>query len=657
MISVYRHLTSNNITDQDEESIARYVRLIQWGRSHPVQFIEHVLGVPLMDYQRWLVSMTWVAEYAVWVCSRNAGKSFLLGNFTTARALLFPNQRIHIMSTGARQANETFETMENIVKRNVPSLKTVNTVFMDEVEKSNANTDGFTHNPKKGNECRLLNGSMICSVVGTEKTVRGKRSTFNAYDEAGTINKPFFEVTEPFMAQSSDFVMTDDRVNRDVLPTGIKNLRLYLGSASDTSSYFYEKYKECFRQMLIGNSDYFVADINCEIPLAPTRNGEPMKALLSREEISRKMRDNEIMANREYYNIFDRFSLEDSVVSRGDIRENTEDGAPQIRWGGPKHKYVMCFDPAARVDNSPVLVGEVFKNDNGIYEGRICTMVNLIQTYADGSHKPMPLNEQVDKLRELLYEYNGREKIPAYENIMYLMDNGTGGNAAYIAQELVKDWQDKKGLRHPGIIDETNDDMVRWGEKFPHAIQERCRLLEPRVYKNQFFEAMKEEVTTGHIKFPPETPKNDILVYEVEDEKGRTIRQEKKLSKEEVSALVQLDLMKEEAVSIVRSKTAQGNITYGLPPEKKNRMHDDRAYVLAMFCWWVKQLQTDETLGEAPSADYSQTYIRGMANMGKRGQDFARPSTDSGWDLFALSGRRNSRSKSPFGGPSPFSRK
>lgn len=653
MISVYRHLTNNNLTDQDEESMSRYVRLIQWGRSHPVQFIENVLGVPLMDYQRWLVSMTWVAEYAVWVCSRNAGKSFLLGNFITARALLFPNQRIHIMSTGSRQANETFETMENIVKRNVPSLKTVNTVFMDELEKSNANTDGFTHNPKKGNECRILNGSSISSVVGTEKTVRGKRSTFNAYDEAGTINRGFFEVTEPFMAQSSDFVMTDDRVNRDILPTSVRNLRLYLGSASDTSSYFYEKYKEGFRQMLCGNPAYFVADISCEIPLAPTRNGKPMKPLLSQEEIDRKMRDNEIMANREYYNIFDRFSLEDSVVSRGDIRENVEDGAPQIRWGGPKHKYVLCFDPAARVDNSPVLIGEVFQNEGGMYEGRVCNVVNLVQTYADGSHKPMPIGMQIEKLRELLYEYNGREKVVPYDNVTYLMDNGTGGNAASIAQELVKDWVDQKGVTHPGIIDETNDDMVRWGEKFPHAIKEHCHLLEPRVYKNQFFEAMKEEVTGGHIKFPPETPKNDVLVYETEDERGRFVRQERKLSKEEVSALIQIDLMKEEAVSIVRSKTAQGNVTYGLPPEKKNRMHDDRAYVLAMFCWWVKRLQVEDTLGEAPSVDYTKTYIDGMTNMSKQNQG-PRPKTDSGWDSLVSAGKRGSRSKSPFGGVSPF---
>lgn len=422
MISVYRHLTNNNMTRRDEESIARYVRLIQWGRANPVQFIERVLGVPLMDYQRWLVSMTWVAEYAVWVCSRNAGKSFLLGNLLTARALLFPKQRIHIMSTGSRQANETFETMENIVKRNVASLKTVNTVFMDELEKSNANTDGFTHNPKTGNECNLLNGSSIMSVVGTAKTVRGKRSTCNAYDEAGTIDKEFFDVTEPFMAQSAKFSMTEDDVNRKALPEGIPNLRLYIGSASDTGSEFYNRYREGFKQMLSGNTRYFVADIDCEIPMHPTRNGEPMEPLLDAGEIERKRRENEILANREYHNIFDRFNMEDSLVSRADIRECSDAFVPHVRWGGKKHKYVLCYDPASKSDNSPVLVGEVYRNGQGIWEGRVVSMTNLVMTYADGSHKPMRLDEQIATLRRMIYEYNGRDKGTPYENVMVFFD-------------------------------------------------------------------------------------------------------------------------------------------------------------------------------------------------------------------------------------------
>ena len=648
MISVYRHLTNNNITNKDEESIARYVRLIQWGRANPVQFIERVLGVPLMDYQRWLVSMTWVAEYAVWVCSRNAGKSFLLGNLLTARALLFPKQKIHIMSTGSRQANETFETMENIVKRNVASLKTVNTVFIDELEKSNANTDGFTHNPKVGNECSLLNGSSIMSVVGTAKTVRGKRSTCNAYDEAGTIDKEFFDVTEPFMAQSAAFSMTDDSVNRKTLPTGVPNLRLYIGSASDTGSEFYVRYREGFKQMLSGNPRYFVADINCDIPMHPTRNGEPMEPLLDAGEIERKRRENEILANREYHNIFDRFNMEDALVSRADIRDASDAFVPHTRWGGKKHKYVLCYDPASKSDNSPVLIGEVYKNDSGVWEGRVVNMVNLVTTYADGSHKPMRLDEQVAKMRSMIYDYNGREKGTPYENVMVLLDAGVGGQAPSLAQELVKDWVDENGVPHFGITDETYPDMVRWSEAFPHAVKEHFRLLEPRALRNKFFEAMREEIPSGHVRMTVAAPKFDILVIEGVDDKGKAYREEKKLGKDEMAAMIQIDLMKEEAVSIVRAKTPAGGVTYGLPPEKKNKMHDDRVYVLAMFCWWVKQLQIDETLGEAPEVDYKKTYLDGMSQIGKRQGERVQKKDSSEWGAFLVGGRQKKGSSNPF---------
>ena len=421
MLSVYGNMTDNGITLRDEESLRKYVSLIQWGRRNPVQFIEKIFQVPLMDYQKWLLSMSWNREYVVWVCSRNAGKSFLVGLFSQARALLYPKSKIHIMSSGSRQANETFETMENIAKHAVKTLISDNTVFWDEVAKSKSDSDGFTHDNKKGNRCDLSNHSFIQAVTGTAKTVRGKRSNVNIYDEAGTIPKDFFDATEPFVTQSSDF-KTGASYDPGVYPQEVPNLRLYVGSASDTNSLFWEKYREGAKQMLIGNDKYFVADLNCEIPLHPSINGVPVKPLLSQDEIDRKRRENEIACNREYYNIFDRFDLEDCVVSRTDIAQNEENVAPQLGWGGRKHKYVITYDPASKVDNAPVLITEVLKDDDGHIRGRFIHMENLVVTFGDGSKRPMRIDEQVQRLRQLIYEYNGRDKVYPYENVTVLID-------------------------------------------------------------------------------------------------------------------------------------------------------------------------------------------------------------------------------------------
>lgn len=223
------------------------------------------------------------------------------------------------------------------------------------------------------------------------------------------------------MAQNSEFKLGAN-FDAEVYPKEIPNIRLYIGSASDTNSYFYAKYKEGTKQMLIGNKKYFVADINCEVPKAPTVNGHPVGALLQQSEIDRKMRENEIAAMREYYNIFDHFDLEDSVVSRSDIISNIEVIPPALSWGGKKHKYIISYDPASKRDNAPVLVTEIIKNEDGQYCGRFIHMENLIVTYGDGSKRPMRIDEQVQRLWELIYEYNGRDKIAPYDNVTVLID-------------------------------------------------------------------------------------------------------------------------------------------------------------------------------------------------------------------------------------------
>ena len=131
------------------------------------------------------------------------------------------------------------------------------------------------------------------------------------------------------MAQNSEFKLGGS-FDPEVYPVEIPNIRLYIGSASDTNSYFYSKYKEGTKQMLIGNNKYFVADISCDIPKSPTVNGKQVKPLLKQEEIDRKMRENEIAALREYMNIFVHFDLEDCVISRSDIITHTETFVPVL---------------------------------------------------------------------------------------------------------------------------------------------------------------------------------------------------------------------------------------------------------------------------------------------------------------------------------------
>lgn len=648
MISVYGNVTDNNLTIRDQDSMEKYIKLIQWGRRNPVQFIELVLQIPLLDYQKWLIANTWTRRVAVWVCSRNAGKSFLVGILMQVRAILYPKSKINIIGAVGRQSSESFATMENIVLNNVKSLIRQNTVVFDEILKTNACPKGFTHDQKKGDSVTFLNGSNILAVIGSAKNVVGKRSNMLCFDESGIIPQEIFNLVEPFATQSSDFKMGAN-YDPEVYPLDVPNLMLYVGSATDTNSPFYAKYKDALKQMLIGNEDYFVGDLNCEAPLHPTMNGIPTTPLLTQETIDKRMRENPVSAFREYYNIFDRFDSEDCVLSRSDVAKYRENFIPR-QWGGKKHKYIITFDPAARVDNSPVLVTEILEKDGRI-KGRFVHMENLVHLYGDGVKKPMTLDEQIQRLREMLYYWNGGDRVPDYDNVKLVIDFGAAGQAYAVAQELCKPWIDDRGIEHPGIYDEDVEDMVRWAEKYPTAKTGVLKMVEPTKYRSDMFDAVRVLAPMGDLIFAPEDPKDDVLLL-TNEESGET--EQRKLGRQEKESLIQMRLMIEEMCLFVRSRNkTTGKITYGLPPEWSRKVHDDRAYVMAMASLMIKWEQETNELGEPKGLDYSNLYSNKTSIT--KTQEMKTVKAQDPWLAKINSSGSSRRKTSPFQGKSPFS--
>ena len=100
-------------------------------------------------------------------------------------------------------------------------------------------------------------------------------------------------------------------------------------------------------------------------------------------------------------------------------------------------------------------------------------------------------------------------------------------------------------------------------------------------------------ITNDYLIFPMPVPKRGI--WEKDGEKYE-------LSKEELRALLEIDLMKEEIVAIVKTKTSSGDVKYGLPPNKTRKMHDDRAYTCVLAAHHLAQLRREEILGSAEPA-------------------------------------------------------
>jgi len=246
---------------------------------------------------------SWLKPYNLWCITRNGGKSTLSAPFIMAKGILIGGHNTYILSNVSSQSQDTFMKIEKIAKKEIASFAGLTDFFMGELVKSTANTDGFTHS-QSGFNYKLYNGSSVTSLSGSIINNRGKRSALNLYDESGWTDEDYVVATTPFLLQNSTFKLGAG-IDITTYPQQIPNQRLFISSASSTDSYFYTLYKDYAKRMFLGDKDYFVCDLNCEIMLNATYNGKLFEApLINKTEIDAEMRKNKEKALREFYNKF-----------------------------------------------------------------------------------------------------------------------------------------------------------------------------------------------------------------------------------------------------------------------------------------------------------------------------------------------------------------
>ena len=591
MINVYIKSTDWELTNKKIEGYRKYNQIITWGRKHPTRFVERFLGIEFLDYQKYVFMNTWTSQWAVWLMSRNGGKSFLSVPYMMTRGILLPNQEIYIMSNTGDQAQATFMKLEKTAKKQITSLTGLTDVFMQEISK-NAGEDGFSHN-KSGFTVALHNGTKIRTLNGVAENVVGYRSNLTFYDEAGKISRHFFELTEPFTTQSSDFSLGGN-VDTSIMPKRYYNQTIYASSAEDIESYLWDKYKLCSMKMIAGDKRYFVADVTCDTIIGAKFNGESYPPLLSREVVEDALKLNEEKALREYYNKFDTSGGSDAAVKRGVIIRNCENYIPVFENVDNKRKFVLCYDPALQADNAVVLIAEILYNEEKGFYAKVVNLVNLIHKLPDGTKKPIRTPEQIQWIKKLILDYNGN--VPDYENILkFLIDPGAGGGGRSISTFLLDDWQDDLGRTHRGFADPEDESTIAELYKFPNAAQ-ILRLPEPAKYKVKMYDALCEMMTQDLIKFPPELNLRGELEIQEIDEHGNVREKIIQLNGEEIRACVEIDLMKEELANIQKTKTTNGKVQYSLPPNKEKKMHDDRSYCLCMLGWYLSEIRRADIL-------------------------------------------------------------
>ena len=533
--------------------------------------------------------------------------SFLYAPYIMARSMLIPNFQSYIISSNGDQAKETFMKIENIAKKQIASLRGLTDVFANELITNNANRDGFKHGASSF-EFTLFNGSTCNTLTSNYDGSRGKRSNCNIYDETGFMSQKAFGATEPFTTQDADF-STGGGIDVSLLPKKLQNQIIYASSASAVDTYFYSKYKEYGKQMMMGNKNFFVVDIPCDIPINPFKDGKLYPVgVLSQSKVDKAMREDKATAIREYKNIFDKDGGENQPFKMGTIQRNSKSRKPSLyNEDNGKHHYGFFYDPAHEYDNSIMLIADFYETER---YGWMCDIINMV-SFADIGKKnktPMRYPDQLRMIKDLITSYNGKGYAD-YENIgKILVDAGSGGGGNAIFDPLLTPWTDSKGNTVKGLIDIENSEDA-W--RYPNAV-DKLMLVSPKKYKTAMFDALKDMMDKDLITFPNKYEGQGYI--RVEAKTGKKVNNGKEdevelkkisLDFDEELALRQLDLMKSEICAFWRYDNADHTAhKYKLQEGKENTMHDDRAYTLAMCGWYLSQLRSSEKKKINPNSGF-----------------------------------------------------
>lgn len=619
-------------------------------QQNPVRFVEDFFQIQLLDSQAYLFQAAWCVKNVLICACRAWGKSFWIDLFIMAKQMLSSDPwNCYIASGTSQQSATTFRKLEDLANDRISSLRgSSGIVFKDEVVVGNAAGDGFSHNPS-GFEYKLYNGSFTKTLSSNVDKNRGARSDCVMFDECGFLDENLILVYEAFCAVDNAFVTgfdesgnTIDMVRLMAMPEALPKQIISVSSASDKDTEFYRRYRDYSKQMIAGNPDYFVANIDCELAMRPTIHNVPTVSALSRDTIEASMRTNPIKCRREYYCEFSEDAGADAIIKRGAITRNEETRLPLLYNDTGDKRFIIAYDPARSMDNSVIGIMELYtvKQVDGSDDirGRLVNMVNLVDV-GKKIKSPMQTPDQIRYLKQLILEYNAGAD--AYGNISSIyIDAGSGGGGVNIADYLMSDWETSDGIVHRGLIDrEYSSDYV---SKFPNAV-DKVRLLSPSSYKSIIYEALIEMVNQDKISFTASYDnKGYLTLFEIDqsdlDEKRNQIieklkkkklnqveyeyrlREEldrvlsvntrvQKLSWQEELALANIDAMKEEVVNIVRKKRDSGRDSFDLTPERARILHDDRAYVMALLAYGLAQERRKLILNRKPKTD-SQTLVK-----------------------------------------------
>lgn len=591
-MEIYIPTTDQEFSQRKIEEYAKFEKIINWGRKDPVHFAEEFFGIKLIDYQKWCFMESWDKPFALWLCSRGTGKTTLAAVYLQTKMLLIPNYNVFVSTNSLSQSIDCFKKIEDLALQRIPSFKTVTDIFLAEVEKSANSETGFLHNPA-GHFFKLYNNSSLLTLSTNLNALRGKRGSVY-YDETSWQTREAMAATEHFADVDASFGLGVEKVHY-FEPIQMPLQLLYASSAGDVTFPFYEKYVSFAKKMFLGDRNYFVCDINANTVVNfSTVDGEKIKSHLTQAQIDKAVDEDPELADRELFNKFRKDGGQNAVVKMDVLIRNSDVRPPLLFNDTGKKKFIFCYDPARNFDGSVLSIFQVMDNKEFGYWLRLENVVSMVDINSKNK-TPLPMPQQLEIIKELMIKYNG-ERAAEWENIEFYIDAGSGGGGiSAVADQLMEGWTDKNGIKHRGIIDPEHKQYETARKKYTNAMP-IVHLIDPQGYKKVIYDALQKMANLNLIKFTDYDNKDHIML----DKKNGEF-EKYELSFDEKLALTNINLLKMETSYMCRYDTPNGGVQYELAKDKKNTMHDDRAYTLAMGAYALAKLRREDLLQKPKS--------------------------------------------------------
>ena len=231
-----RNTRSSTISEEKRNNLIDWVTFY---RRNVHRFIEHYLGIKLHPYQIIWVYMMSISDSFAAICSRAVGKTWLLAVFACAKAILYPNSEIVVVSSTKEQAGLLIEKIKGL-QSGQPNL---NRELINVVTNMNQR------------EATFRNGSTI-KVVASRESSRGRRSTFTIYEEFVLIDLEILNsVIRPF-----SYIRPVPYLQNDLYKHLIEEYKeVFISSAYHKGLWWFDEVKRIIKSTIREEGSNFIA--------------------------------------------------------------------------------------------------------------------------------------------------------------------------------------------------------------------------------------------------------------------------------------------------------------------------------------------------------------------------------------------------------------